>query len=108
MFKKYEKGQESGCYTIFVLVLFMIELLWGPVMGSLVHESQAQQVAQSNLSMNAEIGARSVWFVAYKGCDASDVALFEVKPYIGLDGKTVDNAIICSGFPFKGMTVRFK
>lgn len=106
-FHKSERG-ESIAYYIFMLAIFVIAILWYPVMGSIVQIDQAQKVAHANLSPNAEIGTKSIWFVNWKGCDRTDVALFNVLPYTGQDGKVVNNAIICSGFPFKGMTVRFK
>lgn len=105
----YRRSHGHGArYYTFSVILFILAILWSPVMGSLIQPDEVRQVAHANLSPNAEIGSKSVWFVAWKGCDASDVAIFHVKPYIGLDGKEVANAIICSGFPFKGMTVRFK
>jgi hypothetical protein len=76
--------------------------------GSQISTDQAQGVAQEQLSRAAEIESKDVWFVGIKGCDRRDNVLFRVKPYIGNNGLLVQNAIICGGWPFKGMTVRYK
>jgi hypothetical protein len=93
---------------IVVVIAVLIGIFNAPVRGAFVSIERAQAVAHTQLSPNAELAGRSVWFVNWKGCDKGDVALFRVKPYVSADGQTVNNAIVCAGWPFKGMTVRFK
>lgn len=93
---------------ILSLVFIVVALFWGPIVGSTVSLEKAQTVAHQQLSPDAEIGGRTVWFVNWKGCEKGEVVKFYVMPYVGKDGTIVDNAMICSGWLFKGMTPRFK
>lgn len=92
---------------LFILVLF-VGLFGGPISGSFVSTESAQKLAHAQLSPDATIGEKTVWFVGFKGCENGEVARFKVLPYIGKDGSLVDNAIICAGWPFKGMTIRYQ
>lgn len=104
--------KENFLYCLLCLLFFAVVILAvGAITafcGSQVSVDQAQGVAQEQLSRTAEIESKDVWFVGTKGCDRGDNALFRVKPYVGNNGLLVQNAIICGGWPFKGMTVRYK
>ena len=100
-----------GCVILLLLVivvLVIVAIFSVPIRGSFVKSSVAQQAAQAQLGAKVELGDKHVWFVHFRGCDKGDVAMFEVLPYTDNQGKTVNNAIVCAGWPFKGTTVRFK
>jgi len=50
------------------------------------------------------LGTKHYIFVSFRGCSSHDAAMWEAKG-INAHGKKVD-LIVCSGWPFKGVTVR--
>lgn len=93
------------------IVLFLLVLVIAAVAifgGVFTSTTKAQHIAQTQLSPQAEVAGKTIFFVGMRGCDRYDSAMFRVKPYTGVNGQIVDNAIICAGWPFKGYTVRFK
>jgi hypothetical protein len=100
-----------GCAVavlVFVVVFVLAIMFNAPIRGAFVKSDVALQAAQAQLGANVELGSKHVWFVHWRGCDKGDVAMFKVQPYSDAQGKIVDNAIVCAGWPFKGTTVRFK
>jgi hypothetical protein len=105
-----QKGQTFVEFAIVVGVIvgILILIFNFPIRGSLVSLTKAQEIAHQQLSPDAEITGRAVWFVSSRGCEKGEVAMFFVQPYEGKDKTMVDNAVICAGWPFKGMTPRFR
>lgn len=91
-----------------VVIILLIGFVVG-LRGVFVSTDKAMQAAEVQLATdNLELSRKHIMFVHWRGCDKNDVAMFRVLPYTNAQGKTVDNAIVCAGWPFKGITVRFK
>ncbi len=98
----------EGWITLIALLLFVVFGIFGdPIKGSFVSNGKALEVARSEFGQNVEIESKSSWFVHWKGCDKTDVAIYRIAPF-EQNGVVVDNAIVCAGWPFKGFTPRYK
>lgn len=95
-------------YLGIIVVIFLIAFLIG-LRGVFVSPAKALQAAEVQLGTdNLQLSSKHIMFVHWRGCDKGDVAMFKVLPFTNAQGKIVDDAIVCAGWPFKGITVRFK
>lgn len=74
--------------------------------GALVPENEAIEALQKSGYTDVRIRS-SAWFaVGLRGCSEKDAAMFRASA-TNSTGQRVDDIIVCSGWPLKGMTVRF-
>ena len=105
--KRYEKGQEEVAYAIFIF-LFVFVIFLCSFRGVFVSRDKATAAASAQLGAQVELGPKHVWFNHWRGCEKGTAAMFKVLPYTNSQGVLVSNAIVCSGWPFKGITIRFR
>ena len=74
--------------------------------GALVPESKAVEALQKSGYTDVKIRSSAWLVVGLRGCSEKDAAMFRASA-INSAGQRVDDIIVCSGWPLKGMTVRF-
>ena len=94
--------QTNALISLFAIV-FMI--LFG-MRGCMVSATKAISAMEEQGFSEVEILDHSYLFVGLQGCDSKDSAAFDVRAK-NTNGKTV-NMVVCSGWPFKGATIRSK
>lgn len=103
---KTQKGQGIAQFLFVIFIIFLI--VFGIFRGAFVSKEKAQMAATSLIDTNAVIEDKIILFVGLRGCDEGDAALFTIKPFTNDQDVFVDDAILCSGWPFKGFTPRYK
>jgi hypothetical protein len=72
--------------------------------GTCADEGAAMRAMEYNGHTNVKVGERKWFAVGFRGCEATDAALFPVVS-TNSAGKTVGQ-IVCVGWPFKAATIR--
>jgi hypothetical protein len=95
----------SGWFPVvmYLVAMAVIVLVFG-MRGSCADESEAVTAAENFGFTEVKVLDKSIWFVGFRGCDAKDAAVFEVRGK-NPAGKVVQISV-CVGWPFKGATVR--
>ena len=88
---------------LYVVAMLIIFLSFG-MRGSCADEEQAIRAAENLGFSEVKVIEKSIWFIGFKGCSASDAALFEVVAKNPV-GREVEVGV-CVGWPFKGATMR--
>jgi len=74
--------------------------------GIFVGENVAVEALEKSGYSDVQITSSGWFFVGMRGCSEKDAAKF-VATATNVNGDRVEDIIICSGWPFKGATVRF-
>jgi hypothetical protein len=74
--------------------------------GAFAPEEQAVRALQTQGFSLVRIEERSFFFVAFRGCDGSDAAMFRAHA-LNPANREVE-VYVCTGWPFKGATVRVR
>ena len=85
---------------IFVILLVILSIC----RGSLVNEATVIEAVENQGYSNADVTDHAWFFIGYRGCDDHDAARFTITA-INPIGQEVE-IYACSGFPFKGITIR--
>ena len=89
-----------------VIMIAVILGVAGLTRGALVSEATAIQALQKSGYTDIQIES-SAWFaVGLRGCSEKDAARF-VASATNPNGAFVEKIIVCSGWPLKGVTIRF-
>lgn len=91
-------------YTWILYILVVAIVILSVCRGSLVNESTVISAIENQGYSNVNITDHAWLLVGYRGCDAHDAARFTVIA-INPIGQEVE-IYACSGFPFKGITIR--
>jgi hypothetical protein len=97
-------GEKVAYFAIAALIILVI--LGVMFRGMLVSESVAKNAAETQGFTQVEVTDRAIFFVAQRGCSKSDSVRFTVKA-VNPAGKRV-KFYVCSGWIFKGATIRHK
>ena len=88
-----------------LVVLALIGLIVGYAFrGSCVDDADTKQAVEKQGYADVKLYGKTIFFVGFSGCDSNDAAKYGAKAK-NAQGKEVD-LIVCSGWPFKGITVR--
>lgn len=99
-------SDRNGCWTV-LMGLFCALLIVGEVgRGILVNPNDALGAADTLGFSNATITGTNWLFAGLSGCDGGDALAVDLRAK-NANGQTV-RVVACSGFPFKGWTVRVK
>ena len=91
--------------TILVLAIVVLILVAAFGRGLFVNEADALRAADSQGMKDAKIVEAGRFFVMTMGCDSGDAAAFKMTG-TNPSGEQV-HFTVCSGWPLKGMTIRF-
>lgn len=90
-----------------LLILFIIVVLVGyTCRGACADSTETKQAIEKQGYSNVKITDKSIFFVGWRGCSSNDAIQYDVTAKNPKD-QTVD-LIVCSGWPFKGVTIRTK
>lgn len=106
MLRSYRKREDWG-YSIFLglMVIGAIAIIAGlMVTGSCVDSAGAVKAAEVQGFTNVELSGHDWFMVSLRGCSRSDAAKFRMQA-TNVQGQRVD-IYVCSGWLFKGHTVR--
>lgn len=93
---------KEGVVSSTLLVLFFAAALFR---GVLVSQDTAVNALENAGYSNVSVISTGWLFVGLRGCSAKDAAVFHAQA-VNPAGKIV-TASVCSGWPFKGATIRF-
>ena len=83
------------CVVFFVLLFFR---------GACVDQSSAVRAMNAAGHKDVRVGSHKWFMVGFRGCEATDAALFPVFSTNPAGDKVVQ--IVCVGWPFKAATIR--
>lgn len=89
------------------MVLFCIGAALSLGRGLIVDPATAIHAAEVSGYSDVKVTERDWFLVGFAGCDSGDAAGFHLSA-TNPAGQHVDDVIACSGWPFKGMTLRVK
>lgn len=89
-----------------MIAFFVIIILATLCRGCIVNQDEAVKALETQGFSQVQILDKGVLFVGLRGCSSHDAAKFEAKA-INPIGKEVQ-VFVCTGWPFKGATVRSK
>lgn len=72
--------------------------------GAFVSEEDTAKAVEKQGYQNVQIQKKHIFFTNFLGCGENDVAMFKATATNSM-GQKVD-IIICTGWPFKGVTIR--
>lgn len=90
--------------SILMYAFVVVILILSMCRGSFVSESAAITAVENQGFSNVEVVDHDWLLVGYRGCDAHDTAKFTLTATNPIGQKVEIYA--CSGFPFKGFTIR--
>lgn len=94
----------SGTVSSILIILFLILAALLSCRGFLVPEDRAVSALDKRGYSNIEIIDRDVFFTSFKGCGEKDAVKFDARA-TNPAGEDVE-VFVCSGWLFKGETVR--
>lgn len=86
------------------ICIFVFLIGWN-LRGGCVSSSEAVKAMEDSGFTDVHVLARYDFLSDFNGCGSDDAAAFDVKAK--RDGKVI-LAVVCSGYPFKGNTVRLR
>jgi len=84
----------------------ILTIAMGLFRGTLADKHLAVHALEDQGFENIEITDKAWFFVGLRGCDGHDAARFTAQA-TNVRGKTVET-YVCTGWPFKGATIRSK
>jgi hypothetical protein len=91
--------------TIAYILIIALVLVASLGRGLLVDRTGAISAAEKAGYSKIQIVSEQRFFAGFAGCDGGDAAAFEITA-INPAGRPVDGLVLCSGWPFKGFTIR--
>lgn len=94
-------SDNAGCFGTLAGIAVMCVV---SCRGCLVEDYEAPKAMERAGYSDIKVTSRGDVFVGFRGCEATDAAVFHVQAK-NPAGKPVQ-MIVCSGWPFKGSTLR--
>jgi len=98
----------SGLIEAAMMVVLVVLVIFSTFLpGLLVDQRVAVDAMGSAGYTNVQVVSRWTFLVGIAGCSGEDSVKFDVIA-TGPNGKQIKNAYVCSGFLFKGSTIRYR
>lgn len=97
-------GSGSGCISFVTYMVGLVIAVVCSFRGCVVNGDKATRAMETAGYTEVHLLDRGDIFVGLRGCEATDAVVFHMQAK-NPAGKTV-NTMVCSGWPFKGSTIR--
>ena len=104
-FGGFEMRNSDGWAIPIILVVAVLFVL-GFARGAFVDESRAVKALETQGYSNVTITDHAWLLIGFRGCDAKDAAMFKTRATNPI-GREVE-VLVCTGWLFKGATIRTK
>lgn len=94
---------EAFIKIIIGVVIFLL-IFGSEFYGVFVNQSEAVNALETQGFKDVQITDKDIIFLSWRGCSETDAAKFEATA-TNSNGQRV-NLFVCSGWPFKGSTIR--